>query len=114
MAKENATWREATIAGLVLEPGCTAEYNTGTWRVLRPVHDMSKCTHCLICWVYCPDSAIVVENGRWVRFDYYHCKGCGICANECPVKVDAHEYTGKAGKVIQMVEEKSWETEKKC
>ena len=105
MMKENATWKEATIGGVVLEPGCAAEYETGTWRAERPVHDMSKCTHCLICWVYCPDGAIVVKDGRWTEIDYYHCKGCGICANVCPVKVEAHEVTGKAGKVIQMVME---------
>ncbi len=103
MPKQNATWKETNIAGMVFEPGCAAEYNTGTWRTERPVHDMAKCTHCLICWVYCPDSAIIVKDGKWVGFDYYHCKGCGICANVCPVKVEAHEHTGKAGKVIQMV-----------
>jgi pyruvate ferredoxin oxidoreductase delta subunit len=106
MPKENATWREANIAGLVFEPGSAAEYSTGTWRVLRPVHDMDKCTHCMICWVYCPDSAVIVKDERWVEFDYYHCKGCGICANVCPVKVQAHKHTGKEGKVIQMIEEK--------
>ncbi len=102
MPKQDATWKEANIGGMVLEPGCTAEYNTGTWRVLRPVQDMEKCTHCLICWVYCPDSAIIVKDGRWAEFDYFHCKGCGICANVCPVKDEAHAVTGKAGKVIQM------------
>lgn len=103
MRKEKATWKEANVAGLVFEPGSSAEYNTGTWRTLRPVHDMDKCTHCMICWAYCPDSSIIVKDGRWIRFDYDHCKGCGICASVCPAKVDAHEHTGKAGKVIQMV-----------
>jgi pyruvate ferredoxin oxidoreductase delta subunit len=106
MPKANATWKEANIAGLVLEPGSAAEYETGTWRVQRPVHDAAKCTHCMICWVYCPDSCIVVQGGRWTEFDYYHCKGCGICASVCPVKVEAHEVTGKPGKVIQMTDEK--------
>ena len=106
MPKENATWREVVPGGTVPEAGSTAGYNTGTWRTLRPEHDMSKCTHCMICWVYCPDSSIVVKDGRWVELDYYHCKGCGICANVCPVKVEAHEKTGKPGKVIQMINEK--------
>jgi pyruvate ferredoxin oxidoreductase delta subunit len=105
MAKENATWREVNIAGIVLEPGCSVEYKTGTWRVNRPLHDMEQCTHCLICWVYCPDSSIIIKDGRWTEFDYDHCKGCGICASVCPVKVEKHAETGKAGKVIQMVEE---------
>jgi pyruvate ferredoxin oxidoreductase delta subunit len=59
----------------------------------------------MICWVYCPDSAVIVKDGKVQGFDYDHCKGCGICAHECPVKVEAHAVTGKPGKVIQMVEE---------
>jgi 2-oxoisovalerate ferredoxin oxidoreductase delta subunit len=37
--------------------------------------------------LFCPDGAI-----RWkpekgdIEFDYSFCKGCGICANECPTK----------------------------
>ncbi|KPL23355.1 MAG: hypothetical protein AMJ93_04930 [Anaerolineae bacterium SM23_84] len=103
MPEENATWKEATIGGVVLRPGSTVAYKTGTWRTMRPVHDTDSCTHCMICWVFCPDSAIIVEDGRWVAFDYDHCKGCGICASVCPIKTEAHEHTGEAGKVIQMV-----------
>ncbi len=100
-----ATWREASIAGTVFEPGNSVEYITGSWRTLRPVRDEERCTNCMICWVYCPDSAILVRDGKVVGFDYDHCKGCGICAHECPVKVEKHAYTGQPGKVIQMVEE---------
>ena len=28
---------------------------------------------------------MTVKNGK-VEVDYTWCKGCGICANECPVK----------------------------
>jgi pyruvate ferredoxin oxidoreductase delta subunit len=107
MSNHEPTWREMNIGGIVLEPGSSAEYNTGSWRSQRPVHDMDKCTHCLICWVNCPDASIIVKNGRWIEFDYKHCKGCGICASVCPVKVETHADTGKAGKVIQMIAEKA-------
>jgi len=107
-----ASWRETSIAGTVFEAGNSVEYITGTWRTLRPVHDMEGCTHCGICWVYCPDSAIVFKDSKFDRFDYDHCKGCGICAAECPVKVDKHAYTGQPGKVIQMVEEASMQVGK--
>ncbi|MFP4200641.1 MAG: 4Fe-4S binding protein [Clostridia bacterium] len=40
---------------------------------------------CRLCWIYCPDSAIMTnEDGEVVGIDYDHCKGCGICAVECP------------------------------
>ncbi len=104
MSDNLLSWKQARMGGIVTEAGNAVEYPTGTWRSLRPVHDMEHCTHCMICWVYCPDAAIVVEDGRWVRFDLDHCKGCGICAKVCPVNVkEPHEVTREMGKVIQMV-----------
>ena len=58
---------------------------TGSWRVFRPVVDLSKCRKCTICWKYCPDAAITLVDGEPV-VDLAYCKGCGICANECPAK----------------------------
>jgi pyruvate ferredoxin oxidoreductase delta subunit len=104
MAQEKG-WTEIPIGGMIVEPGNSVEYKTGTWRTMKPVKDEERCTHCMICWVYCPDSCILVENGRQVGFDLEHCKGCGICAAECPVKVTEHAVTGQSGKVIQMVED---------
>lgn len=71
--------------GAMIPEGGTAEkYKTGGWRTERPVRDDAKCTDCLICWIYCPDSSIVVRKEKIVGFDLDHCKGCGICAKECP------------------------------
>ncbi len=39
----------------------------------------------MMCWIVCPDSAIQVEGGKKVGTDMQYCKGCGICATECPV-----------------------------
>ena len=53
--------------GVVITKGGTAhEYVTGGWRKLRPVLDKGKCTNCLICWVMCPDSAVIVEDGKMI------------------------------------------------
>ena len=58
---------------------------TGGWRAFKPICDNSKCIKCWTCWKFCPDVAIAIgEDGP--IYDYDHCKGCGICANECPVK----------------------------
>jgi len=79
-------WKELPIGGIVEEKGTAASYKTGSWRTFRPVRDEPKCIHCLFCWVYCPDSSILVKDGKMTGFDYEHCKGCGICASVCPAK----------------------------
>ena len=64
--------------------GNSDDYVTGGWRSQRPFRDDNKCTQCLLCWVWCPDTSIVVKDEKVVDFDLDHCKGCGICAHECP------------------------------
>jgi len=99
-------WGEVNPGGIVYESGNSVTYITGTWRSMRPVRDLEQCTQCLICWIVCPDASVTVNDGKVVGFDYDHCKGCGICAEQCPVTVKkAHAQTGKIGKVIQMVPE---------
>ena len=61
-------------------------FNTGEWRTQTPVWDEEKCTQCLLCVPYCPDSCIAVKEGKREQFDYDHCKGCGICVSACPFK----------------------------
>jgi len=80
------SWQEIPWGGVIVEAGNAVEYNTGDWRSFRPVRDKERCTNCLLCWVYCPDSSIIVKDDKVVDIDYMHCKGCGICAEECPVK----------------------------
>lgn len=80
-------WKELPIGGLILEPGCSVDYLTGGWRAERPIIDLDRCTSCMICWMYCPEGAILVEDSTTVGVDLDHCKGCGICALECPPKV---------------------------
>jgi pyruvate ferredoxin oxidoreductase delta subunit len=82
-------WKDLPIGGVIVEAGNSDDYETGSWRTYKPVHDAEKCTNCLRCWVYCPDSAILVEDGKVVGIDYKHCKGCGVCAHECPDKIKA-------------------------
>jgi len=79
------SWKELPLGGLILEAGNAEKYETGSWRTYRPVRDEEKCTHCLLCWIYCPDSSIIAEEGKIKSFDYGHCKGCGICSAQCPV-----------------------------
>lgn len=82
-------WQELPIGGAVLKAGSTAAKSVAGWRTYRPIYDGEKCIHCLRCWILCPDAAIKVAEGKVVGIEYQHCKGCGICAHECPSKVKA-------------------------
>lgn len=54
------------------------------WRVFRPIIDKDACVGCKRCWVYCPETAISMIDGK-ADVNYHYCKGCGICSEECPV-----------------------------
>ncbi len=45
-----------------------------------------NCFSCDNCYGVCPDNAVIKLGGRDepYAFDYDYCKGCGICAVECP------------------------------
>ena len=45
----------------------------------------SNCFECDNCYGVCPDNAVIkLGPGKRFRFNYDYCKGCGICAAECP------------------------------
>jgi pyruvate ferredoxin oxidoreductase delta subunit len=80
------SWKEILIGGMITDVGNSIDYKTGDWRSYRPIWDEKKCNNCKLCWIYCPDGSIVVKNGVMTGMDLDHCKGCGICAYECPQK----------------------------
>ncbi|MDE1828766.1 MAG: 2-oxoacid:acceptor oxidoreductase family protein [Thaumarchaeota archaeon] len=57
------------------------------WSNYKPVIDYDKCTKCMVCYVYCPDSAYTIDSEGYPIVDYDACKGCNICKTECPVKI---------------------------
>ena len=45
-----------------------------------------SCSACGMCWFFCPDVAIMIEEDQdraEVSFSMEHCKGCGLCAAVC-------------------------------
>lgn len=64
------------------EAGILTEPNAG-WRVMKPILDNSKCINCLRCWILCPEG-VIDKEGEELTIDFNYCKGCGICAEECP------------------------------
>jgi pyruvate ferredoxin oxidoreductase delta subunit len=85
-------WQDLPLGGLIVKAGNAVEYETGGWRAIRPIINWEKtptmkaCTKCLACWLYCPESAMIAVEGEFEGVDLDHCKGCGICAQVCPVK----------------------------
>lgn len=97
------SWREIPIGGVMIEPGSAKKFKTGAWRNKKPVTDKSICINCMRCVTFCPDAAISAkplasaseEEKAAMKVktemvldhtDYDICKGCGVCAEECPVK----------------------------
>ncbi len=77
-----------------LPSGLATEAETkqeGIWDRERALQEAERCLSCgtcnlcLQCVSFCPDASIRLdEDEASVRVDLDHCKGCGICAYECP------------------------------
>lgn len=78
-------WLECRPKSPWLPPGFSKTNKRGALKTSKPIIDLSKCTRCGICWLFCPDG--VITRGQDMRIDYEYCTGCGICAEECPIKV---------------------------
>ena len=78
-------WDELEPGGTVL-PADAPRPHTGGWRTgVKPSADLSRCVNCLLCWLHCPDSAVLLDDAVFVGFDFDYCKGCEICEEVCPV-----------------------------
>lgn len=84
--KKKQGYKDIPIAGTITKAASSLMNKTGSWRAFRPLHDKEKCINCMICYSFCPEEAIKVEDGKVVGVNLDYCKGCGICKKECPVK----------------------------
>jgi formate dehydrogenase beta subunit len=69
-----------------VEGGLSRQQATGEG---RRCFSCGNCLSCDNCWTLCPDVAVlktqeVAADGSHYLFDYDYCKGCGLCARECP------------------------------
>jgi 2-oxoacid:acceptor oxidoreductase delta subunit (pyruvate/2-ketoisovalerate family) len=81
---ELRAWRELPAGGMV-SPATAPQPTTGGWRTgVRPEVELSACVNCLLCWLYCPDSAVKLVGTDFSGFDLDYCKGCELCAEVCP------------------------------
>lgn len=107
---------EKILPGVIGKPGTSETTKTGDWRVFYPEFDMEQCIRCGRCLENCPDAAVTerILTGKQaekakkqaeelektgkikkaaakkahIRYELNpeYCKGCGICANECPIQ----------------------------
>lgn len=84
MPAELRGWQELPVAGVVV-PDPRERPRTGSYRTgVRPEVTNALCVDCLLCWIYCPDSAVLLDGTSFDGIDLDHCKGCEICAEVCP------------------------------
>lgn len=73
--------------GIITEGGNSVENKTGLWSKRHAVINKGKCIKCHQCVLFCPEGCInILDNGRDVEVDPDYCKGCAVCAVECPTK----------------------------
>ncbi len=78
-------WKSLALGGDILEPGNSARFLTGTWRMTgKPVFHSDACTKCGLCRLFCPEDAIFRDADEQFIYNEDYCKGCGQCARECP------------------------------
>jgi len=86
---ERLRWRAARLpAADQLDPaGRGPEHREVHQRAAawRGAHGPGNCFECDNCFGVCPDNA-VIKLGAGLRYqiDLDYCKGCGMCASECP------------------------------
>ncbi|MCP4763810.1 MAG: pyruvate ferredoxin oxidoreductase [archaeon] len=91
MEDDNYPEAHKKILASIQTPAIGEAGKTGSWRTLRPLLDVEKCIvvkkgehNCHLCWMFCPEAVITRDIPPTI--DYAYCKGCGICATECPHK----------------------------
>ena len=78
--------------GLIEEGGNSQENKTGNWSARVACVDPKKCIKCHQCVIFCPEGCIeIMSNGKDVKVNADYCKGCSVCAVECPVQAISME-----------------------
>ena len=77
-------YEKLPMGGAVPFPGSSIFFKTGDWSAFKAFVDKQKCTKCTRCFFLCPDSCITMDAEEYPVMNFDFCKGCGICAEECP------------------------------
>ena len=85
-AKNPKTLKEACEEGIGAAMRASIPMNRGYIEAEGIVADidLTDCTKCSICWKRCPYGAIKVNEEKEPEVIKALCKGCGLCAADCP------------------------------
>jgi pyruvate ferredoxin oxidoreductase delta subunit len=83
-AEDELTWKDIEIGCFITKPGSARQFRTGDWKSKSPIFDFDKCNKCTLCYYYCPEGWLAENKEGYFEADLFYCKGCGICAEECP------------------------------
>ena len=66
-------------------PRSSQHHGAAGWARDARCPSCGNCFECDNCYGVCPDNAVIkLGPGNRFKFNYDFCKGCGICAQECP------------------------------
>ncbi|MDK1031294.1 MAG: 4Fe-4S dicluster domain-containing protein [Planctomycetia bacterium] len=83
---------EKLTIGVVAPPAKSLANKTGAWRSQRPIFIHENCIGCRACEFCCPEGWVHGEaKKKMFDADLDYCKGCGMCAFECPADPKAIE-----------------------
>lgn len=78
-------WDALALGGDITAAGSSRNFETGNWRTAGyPVTNTDDCIKCGLCWALCPDMAYSQNEAGFYDWSGRYCKGCGVCAEECP------------------------------
>jgi pyruvate ferredoxin oxidoreductase delta subunit len=80
-------WQDILPGNVIVDAGNASEYRTGDWKSQHTEFDYMKCIKCGLCYIFCPEGCIEPLGDGYYKANNYYCKGCGICAKECPANV---------------------------
>jgi len=73
--------------GIIETGGNSVKNKTGQWSLHHAFIDQKKCIKCHLCAGHCPEGCVeIFSDGRNVEVNADYCKGCLVCAVECPAK----------------------------
>ena len=80
------TWKQILPGCVIDKPGNASSYRTGDWKSQHPEYVYKKCIKCGLCFLFCPEGCIEPKGDGYFQADLFYCKGCALCAKECPTK----------------------------